>query len=174
MVTSLLRNDEQLLWAARLISIATAKSLLRAGMFFLIMAAVFLFIAPWGQSLHQYCGSSSRCPIVFYGIWPYVAFSAMTGLMYLWSGWKAEHRPWFITYAVSNSRAFLIDESRPKDFRYIYLRLHPRRLGPSGILGFEGEAKGFVGLDPASTTRALYWTTEGPLIVAKDVEGPNP
>ena len=162
-VASLLRDDEHLLWAARLKSVATARSLLVGGALSLIMAA-----------LDEYCGNHRRCPVLFYGIWPFVAFSAVAGSLQLWSAWKAEHRPWFITYALSNSRAFMIDESRSKDFRYIYLRLHPPKLAPKGILTFEGEKHVFVGLDSHSMSRAAYWATDGRLAFSQDQIGTTP
>lgn len=169
LVASLLRDDERLLWAARLKSVATARSLFSRGTLTTVIAAVCLVIAPWGQTLDEYCGSNpGRCFILFYGTWPCVAFLAIKGSFLLWSGWRAKHRPWLITYAISTSRALLMDESHPSDIRYIYLRLHPPKLSPKGVLGFDGEDNNFAGLDDQSATRALYWATEGRLALAKD------
>lgn len=169
LIASLLRDDERLLWAARVTSVATARSFFAKGTLAMAIAAVCLVIAPWGQTLDDYCGSNpGRCLILFYGTWPCVAFLAIKGSFQLWSGWKAKHRPWLTTYAISTSCAFLIDESHPRDFRYIYLRLHPPKLSPKGVLGFDGKDKSFAGLDDQSATRALYWATEGRLALAKD------
>jgi hypothetical protein len=174
-IATLLPVDEKLLWAARLKSSATAKWHYRGAVLAIIAAGFFLAIAPWGESLDEYCGPNpGRCLVLFYATWPTVLFQAGTASVLFWSGWKAEHRPWIIGYAISTKRALLIDESRPKDFRYIYLHLHPPKLEPSGILGFEGETHGFVGLDRQSAARALYWATDGQLAVSKDQSGSTP
>jgi hypothetical protein len=171
LVASLMRHDEHLLWAARLKSIATATSHFHGAIFSLIGAGFFLAIAPWGESLLQYCGPDTgrgRCTLFFYATWPAILLQTAIALKLLWSGWKAGHRPWVIGYALSTQRALLINETRPKDFRYIYLRLHPPKLEPSGILGFEGEAQSFVGLDHQLTARALYSATDGRRTFLKD------
>jgi hypothetical protein len=170
LITSLLREGEDLLWAVRLRSIATAGWHFRLGLIVLISAGLVIPLAPWGEGVEEFCGSNrGRCEGLYYIIWPAIAFLVGYAFLQLWAGWKASNEPWIIAYALSTNRAFLIDERRPKAFQYIYLRLHSPQMEGSGVLGFAQETKKFIGLDYGSLMRAHFWATEGRLAPATDM-----
>jgi hypothetical protein len=175
-VSSLVGKDEHLLWAVRLRSSAAYRAYFPLSILTLVCSAFFLLVAPWGESLEEYCGPNpaSRCPGVYYMLWPFVVFSFVVSLWYLWSGWKATSRPWIVTYALSTKRAFFVDEPRVKRFRYAYLRLHPPKLEPPSLLTFEGHSDAFVGLEHKMAARALYWATDGRLAVNDNQIGTAP
>jgi hypothetical protein len=165
-VASLLRPGENLLWAECLKSSATSGASYRLGVLHLALSALCAAAVPWGESLADYCGPdpTGRCHVLFYlGPW-FLLFAAAATVYYFWSGWKASHRPWLITYAISTKRAFIIDLRQPENFRYSYLRLDPAKLGAFKTVQFGASSStAFVGLSPSSTARALYWATEGRL-----------
>jgi hypothetical protein len=174
LITSLLRDGEDLLWAVRLQSIATAGWHIRLGLFVLILGGLMIPFAPWRETMEEFCsGSNDRCKVFYYIAWPGIAFVIGSAVFHLWSGWKASNRPWIIAYALSTDRAFLIDERRPKAFHYIYLRLHKPQIEGSGVLGFAQETNKFIGLDYGSLMRAYFWATEGRLAPAIDMGTPK-
>ena len=162
LLSSLLRDDEDLLWVVRLKSVATAGWNLRFGLFLGVLAGLFTLVAPWGETLEEFCsGSSDRCKVLYYIVWPAIAFFIGSAVLHLLASWKASNRPWIIAYALSTKRAFLIDERRPNSFQYIYLRLHKPQIDKSGVLGFAEETNKFIGLDYGTLMRAYFWATEG-------------
>jgi hypothetical protein len=160
---ALLKDDETLLWAAQLSSTLTAGRHLIEAMLTLIGALFFAALAPWNQSVAEYCGpeSSGKCTVFAYIVWPALAFVAASSLWSFWSVWQASYRPWMITYGLSDRRAFFVDERRPKAYRYLYLRLSAPKLLHARSLAFEGETLAFVGLPPGAEARAYYWGTAG-------------
>lgn len=162
-LAALLKDDETLLWAARLSSTLTARQHLLLATFNLIAALFFASVAPWNQTVAAYCGPepSGRCEVFAYIVWPGLAFVAITLLWSFWSAWRATYRPWMITYGLSDRRAFFIDDGRPKAYRYIYLRLAPPKLVQGKRLTFDGGTLAFVGLPTEVAARAFYWATTG-------------
>jgi hypothetical protein len=162
-LAALLKDDETLLWAARLSSTLTAHRHLLLAIFNLIAALFFAAVAPWNQTVAEYCGPepSGRCPVIPYIVWPAFAFAAIASLWSFRSAWRATHRTWMITYGLSNKRAFFVDERRPSAARYLYLRLAAPKFLQGRSLAFEGESLAFVGLPPYATARAFHWATTG-------------
>jgi hypothetical protein len=160
---ALLEGDETLLWSARLSSELTAGRHLIQAMLSLLAALFFAAVAPWTQTVAEYCGPepSGRCRVLAYIVWPALAFVAIASLLSFWSAWRATHRPWMITYGLSDRRAFFVNERRQKDYRYLYLRLSGPKLVRARSLAFEGGTLAFVGLPPEEAARAFNWATTG-------------
>jgi hypothetical protein len=159
----LLKDDENLHWAARLSRTETVSRHLVEAMLTFAAAVFFAAIAPWTQTVVEYCGPepSGRCNVFAYIVWPAVAFLIASSLWSFWSVWRATSRPWMITYGLSDKRAFFVDERRPKSFRYVYLRLNAPKLVNGRSLAFEGHSLAFVGLPPDAAARAFHWATTG-------------
>jgi hypothetical protein len=159
----LLKDDEDLLWAARLSSTQTVRRHLLEAMLTLIAAVFFALVAPWNQTVAEYCGPepSGRCRVFAYIVWPAVTFLAASSLWSFWSVWRTTCRPWKITYGLSDRRAFFVDERSPKAFRYVYLRLNAPKLVNARSLAFDGQSLAFVGLPPDAAARAFHWATTG-------------
>jgi hypothetical protein len=160
-LVALLKDDETLLWAARLSSTLTAGRHLLQAMFTLIAALFFAGVAPWTETVAEYCGPepSGRCRVLAYIVWPALAYVAVASLLSFWSAWQATYRPWMITYGLSDRRAFFVNERRQKDYRYLYLRLSAPKFIRARSLAFEGETLAFVGLPPDEAARAFNWAT---------------
>lgn len=118
---SLLKDDETLLWSARLSSTLTARQHLLLATFNLIAALLFAVVAPWNQTVAEYCGSepAGRCRGIAYIVWPALAFAAVASLWNFWSAWRAICRPWMIAYGLSDRRAFFLEDRRPNAYRSI-------------------------------------------------------
>jgi hypothetical protein len=159
----LLKDDEKLLWAARLSSTQTVSRHLLEAMLTLIAVVFFAVVAPWTQTVAEYCGPepSGRCRVFAHIVWPAVAFLAASLLWRFWSVWRAISQPWMITYALSDRRAFFVDERRPKAAQYVYLRLNGPKLVNARSLSFDGKSLAFVGLPPYAAARAFHWATKG-------------
>jgi hypothetical protein len=159
----LLKEDENLLWAARLSSALTAHRYLIEAILALTAAILFAVVAPWTKSLAEYCGPepSGKCTVLAYILWPAVAYLAATSLWRFWSAWRAAYRPWMITYGLSDKRAFFVDERSPKTCRSVYLRLNAPKLVNARSLSFDGKSLAFVGLPPYAAARAFHWATKG-------------
>ena len=162
-LVALLKGDETLLWSARISSELTAGRHLLQAAFSLIAALFFAAVAPWTQTVAEYCGPepSGRCKVLAYMVWPALAYAAVASFWCFWSAWRASYRPWMITYGLSDRRAFFVDERRPKAYRYLYLRLSVPKFVHERSLAFEGETLAFVGLPPGVAARAFYWGTAG-------------
>jgi hypothetical protein len=176
LLVSLLRDEEVLLWTARISSARTANRHFREGAVLMVGVLVFIFLAPWSQTVAEYCGPepSGRCTVFAYIVWPGIAFVAASMLLAFWRALNVRYRPWVMAYGLTDRRALFVDEPNPKALSYIYLRLHPARLGPSGRVVFEGTTRSFVGLDTQAAKRALHWATEVRQSIPRGPNGGTP
>ncbi len=167
-VEIMIEQGERLLWAGLVPCQALRGYFTSLAGLFVIVTAVLVTTAPWGQSLAEYCGPSPEraCRRYHFLAWPLLA--AMT---YLSAGvsyqlWRMQTAPWTFTYAISDRKAYVLDGRKPHGLQTVDLARHKARLNALGHVNF-GRGKewlpGLGGLDRSAAKRAVYWANEGRL-----------
>ena len=160
-----LGNEERLLWSATL----SSDRLLQRfgwGSIFFFCCAVFMFsLAPWGQTVAEYCAShrGSRCLSTYYLSWPLTAVLSWFSGYLLNAGWKSRVAPWLIHYGLTTRRALLIHCRKDQKIRVAQLERGEARIDWLGDVRL-GRSRGmfaFPGLDVKDARRAVYWANQG-------------
>jgi hypothetical protein len=163
---TILDEDEKLLWAVRMKS---EVFMLPALIFSISCAALTFFllmIAPWSESISDYCGSdaSRSCRRFYLAAWPGVVASAGLSILFISTFSKSAASPWQVSYAISTKRAFLVDERKPSQFRSVDLELQKASLNLFGAVTFGPSRRphlSFAGLGAGPAGRAVYWANTG-------------
>jgi hypothetical protein len=165
LLVEMMEPGESLLWAVRFKS--NRFDTKRAWLFFIILllTVLFLYLAPWGESISEYCGSGAdrSCPRIYFFAWPLVACGTFLSVGIAHTHWKSKSSPWWISYGISTKRALQIDERRPKAIRSANLDRTAARISFLGSVrvGKSKSAMVFPGLDNSVARRAVYWVNEG-------------
>ena len=159
-----LLNSERLLWAAE---VPVSRFVMR--WVWLAIVAVpatlfFLYIAPWGQSMAEYCSGddSGSCQKLYILAWPGVIALAHLSVYSLNNVWQAYSRPWLKYLGVSTDNVVIIDGNKPEKVHRHALDRDLAKVDWTGAVRFENaKTVIFVSLDLNDANRAVYWVNEG-------------
>ncbi len=161
-------EGERLLWAATVPCDVFRKKNMVFGAIALILTALALATAPWGQSIAAYCGEdpSGSCRREYSFVWLLIATCLLLVCSVAFSLWQMRSAPWTYTYALSDVRACAVDSRKPKLWRTMDLTRYKARLRMLKTVSF-GQGKdglpAVAGLDPLEARQALCWATKGQL-----------
>lgn len=165
-----LGDEERLLWSATLSSDRLLQRFGWGGVFFLCCASFMFSLAPWGQTVAEYCASHgrSRCHSSYYLSWPVTAILSWFSGHLFYAGWKSRDAPWLIHYGLTTGRALMVHCRKHQKSRVAQLERGEARIDWLGDVRF-GRSRAmlaFPGLEVKDARRAVYWANEGRFQVA--------
>jgi hypothetical protein len=160
-----LSSEERLLWSATLSSDRLLQRFGWGGIFFFCCAVFMFSLAPWGQTVAEYCAShrGSRCQSTYYLSWPVTGILSWFSGYSLYAGWRSRGAPWLIHYGLTTRRALMIHCRKHQKIRVALLERGEARIDWIGDVrvGRSRAMFAFPGLEDNDARRAVYWANEG-------------
>lgn len=157
--------SEHLLWAAEVPVSRFVTRWILGGLFFAAMAIFVFQIAPWGQSVDEFCANylSARCPLFYTFSWPAVILFSGFQIYALIMLWKAARSPWSNSFGITSHHSIVINGNKSGKLHRLKLEHNRAWLGPVRDVHFgkSSSALSFTTLKFSDAKRAVYWANEG-------------